>query len=316
MADQADGLRRMVQARAQAQARSLAAGGASSRARSLVLTSGKGGVGTSNLALNLAIALGELGRRVVLVDADLGLANLDLLCGLTPARDLGDLLDPDRDSDALPLTEGPAGVRIVAGAHAMRTAPEALGAGAARLSAGLAQLERSADLIVIDAGSGLGPAVVALAAAADEVAVVTTPEPTSLADAHAAIGRLRRLPGVRLRALVNQARSTAEARDVLDRLTATSRQFLGAVVAPLGHVRFDPRVPRAVRARTPFLLAGPHSPASRCVRRIARDWAAQTDRDRLGGPDVDLGNSRAARAGRPGFFTGLAARRALGRLAS
>src|SRR4029079_7148240 len=94
-------------------------------ARSLVLTSGKGGVGTSNLALNLAIALGELGRRVLLVDADLGLANIDLLCGLAPACDLGDVLAGDRPlADA--IVPGPAGIRAVPGAHGMRRAPDRL----------------------------------------------------------------------------------------------------------------------------------------------------------------------------------------------
>jgi flagellar biosynthesis protein FlhG len=328
MADQADGLRRLIQARANPTATATALElvglseassapsrlGAAVKARSLVLTSGKGGVGTSNLALNLAIALGELGHRVVLVDADLGLANIDLLCGLTPPRDLGDVLAAEGTgalADA--VIEGPAGVRILAGAHGMRTLPEALSDAPARLAAELVALERTADLVVVDAGSGLTAGIATLAAAADEVAVVTTPEPTSVADAHATIGRFRRLPGVRLRAVVNQARSTAEARDVLDRLTASSRQFLGAVVAPLGHVRFDPRVAQAVRARTPFLLASPHTAASRCVRRLARDWSAEVERDRLhaGAAGFDRGRPRAAR---PGFFAALAARWALSRV--
>jgi flagellar biosynthesis protein FlhG len=273
-----------------------------------VLTSGKGGVGTSNLALNLAIALGELGQRVILVDADLGLANIDLLCGLSPARDLGDVLAGDGPVSSA-VVEGPAGVRVLPGAHAIRTLPEALGDAPARLAAGLTGLERTADLVIVDAGSGLNPGVATLAAAADEVAVVTTPEPTSVADAHAAVGRLRRLPGVRLRAVVNQARSAAEAHDVLDRLCASSRQFLGAVVTPLGHVRADPCVPLAVRSRTPFVLAAPHAPAARGVRRLARDLVFELRHDR--GP---RGRDR-DRPRRPGFFAALAARWALSRVA-
>src|SRR6516225_910060 len=133
MSDQADGLRQMVRARSgtsatvEAPSRSFQA---PLKARSLLFTSGKGGVGTSNLALNLAVALGELGRRVVLVDADLGLANIDLLCGLTPAHDLGEVLAGDGPL-AGAVVEGPAGVRILPGAHAMRTLPEVLGAGPA-----------------------------------------------------------------------------------------------------------------------------------------------------------------------------------------
>src|SRR5947207_8489775 len=123
MSDQADGLRQLVQARSGPAALAEAPDPAPPRGsppgtRSLLLTSGKGGVGTSNLALNLAIALGECGRRVVLVDADLGLANIDLLCGLAPATDLGDVLAGD-----CPLTDavihGPAGVRVLPGAHGL-----------------------------------------------------------------------------------------------------------------------------------------------------------------------------------------------------
>ena len=301
MSDQADGLRQLVRARSGAAALAEPPGPEPprrARARSLLLTSGKGGVGTSNLALNLAVALGELGQRVVLVDADLGLANIDLLCGLSPAYDLGDVLAGDGPlSDA--VVDGPAGVKILPGAHGMRALPEVLGDGPARLAAELGALEAGSDLLIVDAGSGLGPGIATLAAAADEVVVVTTPEPTSVADAHAAVGRLRRLPGVRLRAAVNQADSAAEAADVLARLGASSRQFLGAVVTPLGYVRSDPHVPLAVRARRPFLLAYPNSVASRGVRRVARDLVAE------GQP-----------AGRrPGFFAALAARWALSRVA-
>src|SRR5690242_13194777 len=133
MSDQADGLRQLVRARSGTTA--LAdrpdpgpprARGEPAGARSLLWTSGKGGVGTSNLVLNLAIALGEYGQRVVLVDADLGLANIDLLCGLAPARDLGDVLAGEC-SLAEATVMGPGDVRIIPGAHAVRTLAEVLG---------------------------------------------------------------------------------------------------------------------------------------------------------------------------------------------
>ena len=166
MSDQADGLRQLIQARsgttavAEMPAPSRTAE-APAAARSLVLTSGKGGVGTSNLALNLAIALGEYGQRVVLVDADLGLANIDLLCGLTPESDLGDVLAGDC-SLAEAVVTGPGDVRIVPGAHGTRTLVDALGDGPTRLVADLAELEAGSDFLLIDAGSGLGPGVATL----------------------------------------------------------------------------------------------------------------------------------------------------------
>jgi len=306
MSDQADGLRQWVQARSGVSVvaemppivREPKAG---PRARSLVLTSGKGGVGTSNLALNLAIALGERGSRVVLVDADLGLANIDLLCGLAPDCDLGDVLAGDRPLlDA--IVAGPGAIRIIPGAHGSRTLVETLGDAPRRLVDELSRLEGEADYLVVDAGSGLGPSIATLAAAADEVLIVTTPEPTSVADAHAAIHRFRRLAAPpTLRAVVNQVSSTLEADEVLTRLTASSRQFFGAVVDGLGSVRSDPHVPLAVRARQPFSTAYPTAAASRDVRRLAR---LLRERDR-----------EVPRARRPGFFAALAARWALGKVA-
>ncbi len=302
MSDQADALRELVRARsgtavlADPPERSCPL---PLQTRTLVFTSGKGGVGTSNLALNLAIALGECGAKVVLVDADLGLANIDLLCGLSPPFDLGDVLAGDASlADA--IIEGPGGVQIVPGAHGMRTLVDVLSEGATRLADELAALEAEADFLIVDAGSGLGPGIATLAAAAGEVVLVTTPEPTSVADAHAAIQRLRRLPGPpRLRTVVNQAVSVAEASDVLTRLTASSRQFLGTVVTPLGHVRADPRVAQAVRLRQPFVSAFPTAVASKGVRRLARTVLEE----------------RQPRNRRPGFFATLATRWALSRVA-
>ncbi len=313
MSDQADRLRQLALASRAATAMASAlvedaphfsAGESRRTTRSLLFTSGKGGVGTSNLVLNLAVALGEMGQRVVAVDADLGLANLDLLCGLTPRYDLGDVLSGRcRLVDA--VVTGPGDIQILPGAHAIRTNGEDLSGGPARLAAELRELESEADFILVDGGSGLGPGITMLAAAADQVVIVSTPEPTSVADAHAAISRFQRLPASpRLRVLVNQAASAAEAADVLDRLVASSRHFLGAVVSPLwpGCVRADPHVPLAVRTRRPFSTAYPTARASRGVRRVARALVRERH------PPL--------RDHRAGFFAAVAARWAPSRIKS
>jgi flagellar biosynthesis protein FlhG len=308
MSDQADRLRQLVGAtRAAATCTALAddePGEAASAlapatarvARSLLFTSGKGGVGTSNLVLNLAIALGEMGQRVVVVDADLGLANLDLLCGLTPRFDLGVVLAGRcRLCDALMM--GPGDIQMIPGAHAVRTGAEELHEAPARLVTELAELESDADFVLVDGGSGLGPGVAMLAAAVDQAVIVSTPEPTSIADAHAAINRFRLLTTPpRLRILVNQASSASEAAEVLDALVASSRQFLGAVVSPLGSgsVRADVRVAVAVRGRRPFVTAFPGTIASRGVRRLARALIRERH------PPI--------RPGRAGFFRALSTR--------
>jgi flagellar biosynthesis protein FlhG len=223
------------------------------------------------MVLNLAIALGEMNARVVVVDADIGLANLDLLCGFYPRYDLGDvLLGRCKLWDA--VVPGPRGIHIVAGAHASRTSMSDLEDGAGRLACQFAELGVDFDFVLIDAGSGLGPGAATLAAEADQTVVVTTPEPTSVADAHAAISRFHQAGVSRLRVLINQAASAAEAALVLDGIASVSRQFKGAVVSPLGpgFVRADHRVPMAVRSRRPFVTAFPAGIASRGVRRLAQ----------------------------------------------
>ena len=274
-------------------------------AQALLLTSGKGGVGTSNLSLNLAVALGALGRRVVLIDADAGLANLDLLCGLALDRDLGDALRDGRPL-AEAIVDGPESVRFLPGVHAARAEDGAVEEARRRLAAELPEIaaETDADFVLIDAGSGLGPCGSALVDAVDAVIVVASPEPTALADAQAVVARLRRRPGggPAIRSVVGQARSSAEAIDALDRLASACRSFLGAAVRPVGpgFVRFDPKVPTAVRRRRPVLLDAPGCEASRCFRRIARALIAEADAAH--GP-------RPAAAGLRGLLGALAPRR-------
>jgi flagellar biosynthesis protein FlhG len=305
MSDQADRLRQLVEASraVNSSAASLLVDDvppydprSSSHTRSLLFTSGKGGVGTSNIVLNLAIALADIGQEVLVVDADLGLANLDILCGLTPRYDLGDVLS-GHCTLAEAIVTGPAGIKIIPGAHAIRVRAEALSGAAGRLVDELRELESASDFLLVDAGSGLGSGLKTLVAAADEAVIVTTPEPTSLADAHAAIARFRRLNAQpRLRVLVSQAGSVAEASQILEHLVASSRQFLGAVVTPLGpgFVSVDPHVPLAVRGRQPFMTAFPNAPASRSLRRMAQALVRE--------------NRPRTRQRRAGFFSGMAAR--------
>jgi flagellar biosynthesis protein FlhG len=315
MSDQADGLRRLMRERGASRVESRAVGEQTSSdpepirvhpqrrdkaARSYVFTGGKGGVGTSNLALNIATALGEFGRGVVVIDADFGLANLDLLCGIRPGRDLGDVLAGECDL-ADTIVQGPGGIRIVPGSHGLKTFVDMLGDGPERLIADLARLESTTEFMFIDAGSGLDAVWSRGGLGADELIVVTTPEPTSVADARVVIQGLRGRAGpMRIRVLVNQANSAAEADDVIARLTASSRRFWGMTIDPLGHVRLDESVREAVRDRTPFVVSTPKSPASRDVRRAAR---------RL------IEERAPTRGERPGLIATLAARWALDRVA-
>ena len=241
------------------------------RARVMTLVSGKGGVGKTNLAVNLSISLAAAGRRVLLVDADLGLANVDLLLGQRPRGDLGHVL-AGRMPLAEIIQEGPAGIRWIPGASHM---PAVSGMDERRreaLIAGLTALETGHDYLIIDAPAGIGQGVLNLARQADELLLVTTPEPTAMMDAYlllkaAAAAGVELLGRVRL--IVNMVTHRSDAQRVHGRIQEAARRFLGLPVELLGYVSCDGHVGRAVQKQEPLVLAFPHSQAAWCVRRLA-----------------------------------------------
>ncbi|QBS37825.1 MinD/ParA family protein [Thermaerobacter sp. FW80] len=244
--------------------------GLAERSRTLLVASGKGGVGKSNLSLNLAIAARQLERRVLLLDADVGLGNAEILAGVSAPRHLGDVL-AGRASLAEAVVPGPGGVDLLAGGHGMLELPPIDGL---RWRHVLAQVARYGwDLVVIDGGAGVGGAVRPQLLAAREVLVVTTPEPTALADAYAVIKLVAgrdpaQAPQVWV--AVNQVQGAAEGERAFARLAAVCRRFLGVEPRCLGTVPFDPQLRRAVQRQVPLLLAAPHSPAARAVAAMAR----------------------------------------------
>jgi flagellar biosynthesis protein FlhG len=265
--DQAEELRRLVAQRAATKVPAVRPS-PTSHARVIAVTSGKGGVGKTNLSANLAVAAAALGRRVVLVDLDLGLANADVVMGASPRATLAHVL-----SGQVGILEAltPAhGVLLLAGASGLEgfanlTAPER-----ERLRDAFGRLHERADLIVLDTGAGISRNVIEFAAAADEVLVVTTPEPTSLVDAYATVKLLAREPETgAIRLVVNQAADRAEADRVSSGLVTVARRFLDANVDRLGYVLRDPAVSRAVCARTPFVISEKRSAAAGCVNNLA-----------------------------------------------
>lgn len=244
--------------------------------RILCLASGKGGAGTSVLSLNLAVALSRKGQRVALVDADYGLGQLEILCDRRPTVDLEDVLS-GRIAPWEALAEGPEGVRLLAGSHAARM-NEAWLVGPATdelVAQVVSELRDSgvADWIIVDAGSGLTARSQTLAAVADGMILVTTPEQISLAASHALLAHLRRAVGSHLKlvTVVNKAGSHAAGEEAADRLIQASRLFQALSVSHLGVVRNDPDVPRAIKARIPVVQAPGWwlSTAARDIERLA-----------------------------------------------
>lgn len=269
MEEQASGLRLLAEEVRREMRAALAARARRSGVRLLAVASGKGGTGKTNLAVNLALAFRERGLPVLLVDADVGLANADLVLGVEPRVHLGHVLSGQaRLSEA--VVPGPLGLRLLPGG----TALEDLAALSPQQMLGLLEdltlTVPGGEVVLLDLGAGLSPLVRALLGAAPEVVVVVTPEPTSLADAYATIKVLAREGAdACIYLVVNQAESPAEARDVARTLARAARRYLGVAVTDLGYVPRDASVPRAVRERRPFLLARPNAPASRAVRELA-----------------------------------------------
>ncbi|TCH98661.1 MinD/ParA family protein [Roseococcus sp. SYP-B2431] len=229
----------------------------------IAIASGKGGVGKTCLAIGLAQALAEAGRDVLLVDGDLGLANVDVQLGLHPGRDLGDVLS-GRCGIGEAAIPHPAGFGVLPG----RSGSTMLAALDGSALIGL--LRRQGREVVLDLGAGLGAAQRHLAARADLLVVVATEEPTSLTDAYAVL-KLHRgdAPAARAGVVVNMVAQRAQALKVHAALDSACRNFLGSGVPLLGAVRRDPKVPAAIRAQIPLLTRHPSSPAAQDLRELA-----------------------------------------------
>ena len=242
---------------------------ASNLAQTIAVASGKGGVGKSTMAVNLASQLARLNRRVVLLDADLGTANVDVMCNLNPTGGLGDVIAGRRRLSEVAV-QAPGGFQVIPGASGLAEVAAMPRDVLDRLTSQLVLLEAAADVLILDTGAGVGPAVLSFCAAAERTLLVTTPEPTAIADAYALIKALHsELQPPEIQLLVNQTHNAEEGRGVFDRIAGVSKHFLGAEIRYAGQVPMDPRVQKAVRRRVPFTLEYPHCPAASALMRLA-----------------------------------------------
>ena len=238
--------------------------------RVIAVTSGKGGVGKSNITVNLAVVLAETGERVMVLDADLGLANIDVLLGLAPKLNLSHVINGECSLEET-IIEGPAGVRIIpasSGVAAMSDLTPAQNAGIIR---SFSELTEPVDTLLIDTAAGIADSVVSFARAAREVVVVVCDEPASITDAYAMIKVLNREYGVqRFHVLANQASSIQQGRELYSKLARVADKYLDVTLDFLGSIPYDDYLKKAVQKQKAVVESFPRSPASMSFRQVAK----------------------------------------------
>lgn len=236
--------------------------------RVIAVTSGKGGVGKTTIAVNLAILLAEQGRRVLVVDADLGLANVDVMLGLESTRHIGHLLSCGFEPEDVAAV-GPSGIRVISGGSGLKELAEAGSSERCALLEKLRAYYAGFEYVIVDTSPGIRDDVVDFLADADDLLLVTTPEPTSLRDSYALIKTLdRRVPDLDVRLVINLA-SSEEAERSVAVLNEVTLKFLGRTYDTFYCMENDQVVPRTIHAGKPVVTVYPRSSAAMCLRRLA-----------------------------------------------
>ena len=239
--------------------------------RIITVTSGKGGVGKTNFVVNLGLSLAKLKQQVVIFDADLGLSNVDVLMGINPPGNLYDLLFNNKNIEDI-IAKGPKNLRFISGGSGFHELSNLDQTQRQNLINSLNYFQNETDFLFIDTGAGISKNVLGFVAAAEEVIVIVTPEPTSLADAYSLIKIMSKFNvQSEVSLIVNMAADKREAQQTADKIIMVANRFLQIKVTHLGYVCMDPVVSQAVKSQNPFVLSYPYSSASKSLSNIAEN---------------------------------------------
>ncbi len=240
-------------------------------ARVISVTSGKGGVGKTNVVSNLAYLFSELGKKVLVLDADMGLANLDIMLGLTPEYNLEHVLNGNKHISEI-IVEGPGGMKIIPASSGVQELSELTHDQKLNLLSEFNSLTDSIDLLIIDTGAGISSNVMYFNLAAQEKFVVVTPEPTSITDAYAIMKVMsKKFSEKYFKLIVNEVRDETEARRVFDNLSSVAERFLDISIDFLGFIVHDKHVPKAVRNQKLVTVLYPEADCSLCFVKLAKN---------------------------------------------
>lgn len=255
--DQASGLRRMKQQQQQQIVKVIA------------VTGGKGGVGKTNVTLNLAMSMAQLGKKVLVLDADLGLANCDVMLGLRVQRNLFHVLSGEAELDDI-LIDGPFGIKIVPATSGTQSMTELKPVEHAGLIRAFSEMRTRFDILLVDTAAGISDMVLSFSRASQDVLVVVCDEPSSITDAYALMKILSREHGVqRFKIVANMVRSLKEGQELFAKLSRVTDRFLDVSLELVATIPFDENVRKAARKQKAFVDAFPKTPASLAIRTLA-----------------------------------------------
>ncbi|QHJ69551.1 MULTISPECIES: MinD/ParA family protein [Planococcaceae] len=240
--------------------------------RIIAVTSGKGGVGKSNFALNFALSLVEQNRKVLIFDVDLGFANVDVLLGRSPEESIATMVEKDLSIWDI-IEEGPNGLLFISGGTGFNEMFKLDEAKMKKFFDELSEIQGHVDYVILDTGAGLSDENLRFILAADDVILVTTPEPTSITDAYSIVKMVHvKDPNVHMKLIVNQCTTEKEGKQTADNFRQVTQQFLEKEIGTLGYIPSDSNIPAAVKKQVPFLLAFPNTYASQAMRKVTGEF--------------------------------------------